>query len=146
MEAANSNKSDASTEENFEKFSLSENKLNTSFCNNFAAVLKKRFESYRRSKRRVLTEIFLPSTFMVFGVWLSSIDFSFRSPDKLLTTSLYPLKQRLLMNENIYDIENSSLSPLIFAENLPDYEEAFDVTWRKGKQGKTFDDFGDDVY
>ena len=50
------------------------------------------------------------------------------------------------MNENIYDIENSNLSPLIFAENLPDYEDAFDVTWRSEEPGETFDDFGEDLY
>lgn len=101
----------APQDENFEKFSLAESKLNTSFCNNFAAVLVKRWNSYRRSMRRVLTEIFLPSAFMVFGVWISSLDFSFRSPDRLIEPSLYPLKQKLLMNKNIYDAEHSNLGP-----------------------------------
>ena len=132
--------------DNFERFCLAENKLDTSFCNNFAAVLIKRFNSYRRSKRRVCTEIFLPSAFMIFGVWISSLDFSFRSPSRLLEPSLYPLKQRLLMNENIYDLEDSTLSPLIFAENLPEYESSFDVTWRPEEPGETFDEFGDAVY
>ena len=50
------------------------------------------------------------------------------------------------MNENIYDLEDSNLSPLIFAENLPDYEDAFDVKWRSEAPGETFDDFGDDLY
>ena len=78
--------------EKFEKFSLAESPLNTSFCNNFTAVLIKRFNSYKRSKRRLFTEIFLPSAFMIFGVWISSLDFSFRSPSRLLEPSLYPLK------------------------------------------------------
>ena len=131
---------------NFERFCLAENKLDLSFCNNFAAVFIKRFNSYRRSKRRVCTEILLPSAFMVFGVWLSSLDFTFRSPSRLLEPSLYPLKQKLLMNENIYDIESSNLSPLIFAENLPDYESSFDVKWRSEDRGETFDDFGEAVF
>ena len=78
--------------EKFEKFSLAESPLNTSFCNNFAAVLIKRFNSYKRSKRRLFTEVFLPSAFMIFGCWISSLDFSFRSPSRLLEPSLYPLK------------------------------------------------------
>lgn len=78
--------------DNFEKFSLAANKLNTSFCNNFAGVLIKRFNSYRRAKKRVFTEILLPSAFMIFGVWISSLDFSFRSDSRLITPSLYPLK------------------------------------------------------
>ena len=59
-----------------EKFSLAENKLDSSFCGNFRAVFLKRWNSYRRSIRRVLVEIFLPSAFMIFGVYVSSIDFS----------------------------------------------------------------------
>jgi len=119
MEAARPVNFDDKPDENFKKFSISEDPLDTSFCNNFAAVLLKRFNSYRRNKRRVITEIFLPSAFMMFGVWISSLDFSFQSPSRLLEPSLYPLKQKLLMNENIYDAERSTLSPLIFAENLP---------------------------
>lgn len=80
-----------------------------SFCNNFAAVLVKRFNSYMRAKRRVFTEIFLPSAFMVFGVWISSLDFSFRSDSRLIEPSLYPLKQDLLVNQDVYDAKNSDL-------------------------------------
>ena len=59
-----------------EKFSLAQNKLDNSFCSNFKAVFLKRWNGYRRSLRRVIIEIFLPSAFMVFGVWVSSLDFS----------------------------------------------------------------------
>ena len=113
------NLAEAGDEPPHERFCLAENKLNTSFCNNFAAVLVKRFQSYSRSKRRVFTEVFLPSAFMIVGVWLSAIDFSYRSDDRLFTPSLYPLKQKLLFNENIYDVENSNLSPAIFARESP---------------------------
>lgn len=51
-----------------------------------------RWNSYRRSKKKVFTEIFLPSAFMIFGIYLSSLDFTFRSPDRLIEPSLYPLK------------------------------------------------------
>ena len=74
-----------------EKFSLGQNKLNNSFCSNFKAVFLKRWNSYRRSIRRVLTEVFLPSAFMAFGVWISSVDFTYRSPSRLYTPDLYPL-------------------------------------------------------
>ena len=75
-----------------ERFSLAENKLDTSFCGNFRAVFLKRWNSYRRSIRRVLTEIFLPSAFMVFGVYVGSMDFSRQSDSRLYVPSLYPLK------------------------------------------------------
>jgi hypothetical protein len=38
------------------------------------------------------------------------------------------------------------LQPQIFAENLPEYESSFDVKWRSEKPGKTFDEFGEDVF
>jgi len=70
-------------DENFEKFSLAESKLDKSFCNNFTAVFLKRLWSYKRSKKRVFTEIFLPSAFLVIGTWISSIDFSYRSDSRV---------------------------------------------------------------
>ena len=129
-----------------EKFSLAENKLDTSFCGNFRAVFLKRWNSYRRSIRRVLTEIFLPSAFMAFGVWISSIDFTFQSPSRLLVPSLYPLKQKMIFNQDIYDIERSDLSPVIFAENLPNYEDSFDVRFTDMERGETFDDYADYLF
>mmetsp|Transcript_5012 Transcript_5012/g.6117 ORF Transcript_5012/g.6117 Transcript_5012/m.6117 type:complete len:398 (-) Transcript_5012:700-1893(-) len=133
--------------EEHEKFSLSEDKLDESWCNNFCAVLMKRINSYKRSKKRVVTEIFLPSAFLIFGVWLSSIDFSFRSPSRLIEPDLYPLKQKLLVNRDLYTTEGSEgLTPADFAKNLPDYEDAFDVTYNPKSPGATFDSFGDDLY
>ena len=130
-----------------EKFSLSDDKLDTSWCNNFCAVMLKRINSYRRSKKRVFTEIFLPSAFLIFGVWLSSVDFSYRSDSKMLTPDLYPLKQKLLINRDLYDSEGSEgLTPLDFAEGLPEFDNAFDVTVNPKSKGDTFDQFGDDLY
>ena len=90
------------------KFSLSEDPLDTTFCNNFRGVLLKRFNSYKRSKKRVCVEMLLPSAFMIFGVWLSSIDFNYRSDPRILSPSLYPLKQKLYMNEFVYDQADSN--------------------------------------
>ena len=84
----------------------------------------------------------LPSAFMIFGVWLSSIDFNYRSDERVLTPSLYPLKQKLYMNEFVYDKADSNRgSSSVLAENLPDYANAFDVTYMNKPKGKTFDDF-----
>jgi len=72
------------------KFSISSDPLNTGFCNNFMAVLIKRFNGYRRSKKRVVTEILLPSAFMILGIWMSSLDFTKRSPSFILDSSVWP--------------------------------------------------------
>jgi len=66
--------------QDYEKFSLAESKLDNSFCNNFTAVMVKKFNSYKRNKKQMFVEIFLPCAFMVIGVYIASIDFTFRSP------------------------------------------------------------------
>ena len=38
------------------------------------------------------------------------------------------------------------MSPRILAENLPNFEESFDVTFRKEPAGKTFDEFADNLF
>ena len=89
---------------------------------------------------------FVIAFIMMVGISLSSVDFLKRSDERLLTPSLYPLKQKLLMNENVYDTDNSNLSPVIFAENLPDYESSFDVEYKSYQPGPTFDQFAAAVY
>ena len=106
----------------------------------------KKLQSGARSKARVLCEVMLPSIFMIFGVWLSSVDFSYRSDERLFTPSMYPLKQKLLINENVYDTASSNISPKTLAENLPDFENSFDVSYRKSNPCETFDCFADDLY
>lgn len=129
-----------------EKFSLGESPLNLSFCANFWAVFLKRFNSYRRAKKRIFVEMLLPSLTMVFGVYLSTIEFSPRSEERVITPSLYPLKQKLLMNKDIISQENSDLPPDVFWKNLPDAEEAFEVRELLMEPGETFDDFAEAVF
>ena len=50
------------------------------------------------------------------------------------------------MNHRINDFNNSNLSPAIFAQNLPDYESSFDVTFIGDEPGSTFDKFAQSVY
>ena len=58
---------------------------------------------------------------MLFGIWLSTLDFQYRSDDLLLTPSLYPLKQKLLVNAEVYDIKTTNVSPVSeFIASLPD--------------------------
>ena len=51
------------------------------------------------------------------------------------------------MNSDLYnDTGSEGLQPSDFAINLPDYEDAFDVTYNPKMASETFDDFGDDLY
>ena len=70
---------------------------------------------------------------MVFGIWLASLDWTYRSESRLLEPSLYPLKQKLLINEFAYDTSLGNIEPITLAENLP--TGAFDVTFSDQNQG-----------
>lgn len=133
LEKARSSRSDSPNDLPFLKFSLADDRLDTSFCSNFTAVLLRKFHTYKRNKSRVFCEVFLPSAFMVFGIWLSSLDWTYRSESRLLEPSLYPLKQKLLINEFANDNSLGNIEPIVLAENLP--AGAFDVTFSDENPG-----------
>jgi len=51
-----------------------------------------------------------------------------------------------LINQKIHDLKNSNLSPKIFAENLPDFEQSFDITYVDNKNISKFDNFATEVF
>ena len=60
---------------------------------------------------------------------------------------MYPLKQKLLFNENMRVIDSNNLSPSLFAENLPDFEDSFDVTYRTEEtQPSTLEYYAEEVF
>ena len=65
---------------------------------------------------------------MVLGVFFSTFDEFSQSQSKVLSADQYPLKQRVLINEGV--VTNSSdIQPKILAENLPMFDEAFDIKY-----------------
>ena len=94
----------------------------------------------------MLTEILLPSAFMILGVWIASIDFTFRSPSRLLEPALYPLKQQLYVNERAYNSTRGSVQSRTLIENLPDFADSFEVTYSEKPKSDTFDSFADDIF
>ena len=83
---------------------------------------------------------------MIVGIWLSSLDFGFRSPSRLIEPSLYPLKQKLLINEKVYDVLNSDTVPAVFARNMPQSEESFEFVYTSLPRSSTFDQFAEEVF
>lgn len=128
------------------KFSLATDELDRSFCSNFKAVTVKKLQIYKRNKGRVFCEVLLPSAFMIFGIWLASLDWQYRSESWLLEPSLYPLKQKLMINQNTYDAATGNVEPKVLAENLPDFANAFDVSYSEVAQGSTFDTYADALF
>lgn len=62
------------------------------------AVFRKRYYTYRRNYKALLIEIFIPVLLVLIGFSFSKVQFFFNSPERLLTPSLLPLKQRILVN------------------------------------------------
>jgi hypothetical protein len=92
-----------------DKFSLADSPLDTSFCYNLQACLLKRFNNYRRNRKQLLSEVFLPSAFMIFGIWLANIDFTFRSPSLLYTPESFPVPQKILINKDMVNADASNI-------------------------------------
>ena len=129
-----------------DKFCLSESKLNEGFCYNFSSCMLKRFNNYRRNRRQLFNEVFLPSAFMVFGVYIANIDFTYRSPSKLLTPDAYPSKQKVLVNSEPIDT-NSNVNITTIMGNMPQAETNFEFYYQDNIEGAlTFDDFAERVY
>ena len=46
----------------------------------------------------------------------------------------------------MYDEERSDLTPKILIENLPDFQDAYEVTYYDAAPDKTFDAFSDELF
>jgi hypothetical protein len=53
----------------------------------------------RRWRTVLLSEFLAPILFVLIGVWITQLQFYYDSPARLLQTKLYPLPQRILMNQ-----------------------------------------------
>ena len=112
-------------DENGRPFSLMHSQLDNSFCSNLIAILIKRFNNYKRNKKVIFNEVFLPAIAIVVGVYIANLQFMVRSPRETLSPSMYPLPQKILFNSEPIDKENSNVSPMTMIENLPDFEASF---------------------
>ena len=51
-----------------------------------------------------------------------------------------------MINKDVYDAVGSDVSPTELAESLPDYGEAFDVSYYEEAPGLTFDQYSDKLF
>ena len=65
------------------------------------ALFLKRFWTYRRNYKGLIVEIFIPVLLVLIGFAFSKVQFFFDSPERPLDVSLFPLKQRILVNQNL---------------------------------------------
>lgn len=106
----------------------------TSFFGNLRALFIKRFYISRRNWKSLLVEIFIPALLILIGFGFSKIQLYFNSPERTLSPSLLPWKQRILVNKDLVKkgaYEGDDISPQMLIESLPMFEEgAFDTTYK----------------
>ena len=90
--------------------------------------------------------ILIPIIFMWIGVFLSQFDQNYQSQSKVLSVDQYPMKQSVLFNE--FAVSNTSdVTPSVLAENLPMYDDAFDIHYSDANVNQTsFLEFSKAVY
>ena len=87
-----------------DEFSISDPKYHLSglsgFYQHLKALFLKRFYIYRRNRRGLVIEVLIPVLLVLIGFAFSKVQFFNPQPDRLLVPSLYPLKQRILVNQD----------------------------------------------
>lgn len=121
--------------------------LNNGFINNLMAVLYKRYASYRRSKKQIFNEVFVPILIMVVGIGLTQVPRDLTQPSRIQTPDRYSLPNQILINpKTVVDDDAAPISALI--ANLPGDSDAFAVElsdWRLESSSQvetTFLEFG----
>lgn len=111
---------------------------------NISALLAKRFHIYKRDRGGLCCEVFVPIILVIFGLGLTKIDFLKTSPTTLLEPSAYPLKQRLLMNNEPILTDGTFYTGTDFYNNLPSVSSSFSVTY--DETATNYQDFYNQVF
>ena len=78
---------------------------------NITAVITKRMHIYKRDKTGLICEIIVPVVLVIVGLCLTKLTFLSNSPETPLVPSAYPLKQRILLNDNLIAKEPGNVTP-----------------------------------
>jgi hypothetical protein len=104
------------------------------FFTQLLALFIKRLHVSRRNWKSLLVEIFIPALLILIGFGFSKIQLYFSSPERQLSPTLLPWKQRILVNKDLVrkgPFDGDDISPQRLIESLPMYENgAFDVTYK----------------
>jgi hypothetical protein len=74
---------------------------------------------YKRNRRSFLFETLIPAILVLLGVIISKLNAQKPSKPEVLSPSLLPLKQKILINQSPVDWRNSDVSTDVLAANLP---------------------------
>ncbi len=80
----------------------------------------------------------VPVLLVLIGLAFSKVQFFFTSPTRPLETSLFPYKQRMIVNSQLVrSSPGNNFSPKEISEALPNFGDAFDVTYKDYSQINT---------
>ena len=103
---------------------------------------------YKRNRRSFLFETLIPAILVLLGVIISKLNAQKPSKPEVLSPSLLPLKQKILINQSPVDWRNSDVSTDVLAANFPMNEDAFEVTFDNTRRTRedNYEEFGWSVF
>jgi len=103
---------------------------------------------YKRNRRSFLFETLIPAILILLGVIISKLNAQKPSKPEVLSPSLLPLKQKILINQSPVDWRNSDVSTDVLAANFPMSEDAFEVTFDNTRRTRedNYEEFGWSVF
>ena len=103
---------------------------------------------YKRNRRSFLFETLIPAILVLLGVIISKLNAQKPSKPEVLSPSLLPLKQKILINQSPVDWRNSDVTTDVLAANLPMNEDAFEVTFDNTRRTRedNYEEFGWSVF
>ncbi len=69
------------------------------FFEQLAALFIKRYHTNRRNLKSFLVDIFIPVLLMIIGLSFCRLRIYYEQSERTLSPSMYPLKQKLLVNQ-----------------------------------------------
>jgi hypothetical protein len=71
----------------------------TQFLQHLTALFLKRFFIYKRNRKGLIVEVFVPVLLVIIGFAFSKVEFFRNQPNREFVPELFPMKQRILSNQ-----------------------------------------------
>jgi hypothetical protein len=132
------------------EFSLERSETDKTFWTSLKAVLMKRANIFRSSRKYFIFETIIPGLMIIIGVIIAKYGSheDERSPIRIFNPDMLTLKQKVLMNRTPFDQKNSDVGMEMLASNLPMGDDAFDVYFSNAKRARSdnYEIYGQSVF
>ena len=100
-----------------------------SIMETISALFAKRAHIYKRHKSGLVCEIVVPIVLVILGLAETKLTILSNSPVMPLVPSAFPLKQRILLNENLIASDPGTVTTHDLYANLPNVDSSFEATY-----------------